>query len=85
MATGVDKDICLKILDRGLRPIYTDQMNFLKSYLRNRVVFRGLAKLYDQFDNPEFQEFMARHEIDAETRIAVAEMKNPGDFAVTKV
>lgn len=85
MTPPVDKDICLEILDRGLRPTYTGQINFLESYLRNRVIFRGPAKLYGQFNKPEFQEFMTRQEIDAETRIAVAKMENPGDFAVIKI
>jgi len=85
MTPPVDKDICLEILDRSLRPVYTGKINFIESELRDHVIFRGPANLYDRFDDPEFQEFMAQHQIDAETRIAVAEMENPGDFAVIKV
>lgn len=85
METGVNKKVCLEILDRGLRPVYMGKINFLDPKLRERVIFRGPAKLYDRFNNPEFQEFMTRHGIDADTRIAVARMETPGDFAVTKV
>jgi len=84
MTPPVDKDICLKILDRGLRWSYR-RVFFPTEKLQRKEFFRDQAKDYDQFSNPEFQEFMAQHQIDAETRIAIAEMETPGDFAVIKV
>lgn len=85
MSLQVDKKVCLEILDRGLRPVYTGWINFLEPELRDRVIFRGPAKLYDQFNNPEFKQFMEKYGIASETKIAVAKMENPGDFAVIKV
>ncbi len=84
MGSKVDKQICLKILDRGLYPSYTFGV-FPDPELKKSEFFRGPAMNCDQFNNPKFQEFMRQYGINPETWIAVARMKNPGDFAVIKV
>lgn|GEM_PF-1811203 len=79
---SVDKEICLKFLDRGLMPCYSGPKRFPDPKLRKKEFFRGPAKNYDKFHEPEFQEFIGKHGIDPETRIAVASMEIPDHYTV---
>jgi len=79
---GIDKEVCLQILDRGLMPCYSGPKRFPDLKLREKEFFRGQAKNYERFYEPRFQEFMKRHGIEPETRIAVALMDEPDHFTV---
>lgn len=85
LVKSVDKDICLEILDRGLYWSVWPRAVFPIKDLRKREIFRGQAKDCNYFHDPEAQEVMRQHDIGPETRIAVAAMENPLDFAVIRV
>jgi hypothetical protein len=79
---GIDKDVCLQILDRGLMPCYFGPRQFESQELGKKEFFRGQAKNYERFYEPRFQEFIKKHNIEPETRIAVASMAEPDHFTV---
>lgn len=85
LITSADKGICLEILDRGLYWSVWPRTIFPTKELRKREFFRGLVKDCNYFFDPEFQKIMRQHGIGPETRIAVAAMENPLDFAIIKI
>ena len=61
MGQQVDKEFCLKVLERGLRP----------NFDYRPADFRGPAKNWSKFDESDFQEFAQEHGINAETTILI--------------
>lgn len=67
----IDKKLCLEIIDRAIR-VYP-----------NPADFRGQAKNFKKFTNPDFLEFAKKHDIQPETIIEVRETK-PDVFSICK-
>ncbi|MCK4540589.1 hypothetical protein KAU09_05590 [Candidatus Parcubacteria bacterium] len=67
----VDKKVCLKILDRALR-VYP-----------RPVDFKGQAKNFQKFADPDFQKFAEEHGILPKTDIEVWETR-PDTFSIFK-
>jgi len=76
----VDKELCLKILERGLRS--SGPVVFEEEELRRKEIFRGLAKDWKEFEEKK-KEF-CENGIFPETRIAIAEKKS-GEYYVISI
>jgi len=76
---GVDKDVCLQILDRALRVTY----NRVPYRPIKEAIHNGPAKDWERFKEKDFQDFIKENNIQPEREIVIWE-KESDVFIVTK-